>query len=61
MPLKRVPFVGLEDALKGAIIDGTAQGQHVVGLIEMPRGSEAFQPHMTDRFLAASMPPLPMG
>ena len=48
MPLKGPPFVGLEDALKGAVVDGTAQGQHVVGLFEIPQRSGALQPHMPD-------------
>ena len=48
MLLKGPPFVGLEDALKGTVVDSTTQGQHVVGLLEIPPGSGALQPHMTD-------------
>src|SRR5918999_2828350 len=51
MPLKSPPFVGLEDSLKGAVVDGTAQGQHMVSLFEIPPGSGALQPHMTDTFV----------
>src|SRR5688500_9073194 len=48
MPPKGPPFVGLEDTLKSAVVAGTAQGQHVVGLIEIPPGARTLQPHMTD-------------
>jgi hypothetical protein len=51
MPLKGPPFVGLEDSLKGAVVDGTAQGQHMVSLYEIPPGSGALQPHMTETFV----------
>ena len=47
MPLKGPPVVGLEDALKDAVVDGTAPGQHVVGLCEIPPRSGARQPHRT--------------
>ena len=50
MPLKGPPFIGLEDSLKDAVIDSTAQGQHMVSLFEIPPGSGALQPHMTDIF-----------
>jgi hypothetical protein len=38
MSLKDPPFVGLKDPCKGAVVDGTAQGQHVVGLLDIPPG-----------------------
>jgi hypothetical protein len=61
MPLKSPPFVGLEDALKGAVVDGTTQGQHMVGLLTIPPGSGALQPHMTDAFVRRLDAPTPDG
>src|SRR5882724_4836269 len=51
MPLKGSPFVGREDALEGAVVDSTAQGQHVVGLLKIPPSARTLQPYMTDTFV----------
>ena len=38
MSLKSPPSVGLKDALNGAVVDGTAPGEPVVGLFDLPPG-----------------------
>lgn len=38
MSLKDPPVVGHQDPRKGAVVDGTAQGQQAVGLLEIPPG-----------------------
>lgn len=43
MPLKGSPSVGNEDLLKSPVVEGTVQGQHVVGLLETPPLSRELQ------------------
>ena len=46
-----------KDLLEGAVIFGTAQGQHLVAVNLIPPGPRAFEPHMTNALVSRFDPP----